>query len=174
MVPAKMLPAGHWLAKRRSIALRELTAEPMILLDVPPSRTCNPPANAQDTAGFSIRGFLRGLFFSASKSIMTTPHATIIGAGIVGMSTAAFLQRTGYRVTVIDRLSPGQGCSFGNAGGLAFAEIYPAIHPRILLKIPGWLMDPLGPLTVRWSYLPMACRAELRLSPRLAQVLQCG
>jgi D-amino-acid dehydrogenase len=87
---------------------------------------------------------------------MSQPHATVIGAGIVGVSSAAFLQRAGYRVTIIDRLPPGEGCSFGNAGGVAFAEIMPAIHPRILLKIPGWLMDPLGPLTIRWSYLPKA------------------
>jgi D-amino-acid dehydrogenase len=87
---------------------------------------------------------------------MTQPHATIIGAGIVGVSTAAFLQQAGYRVTIIDRLPPGEGCSFGNAGGLAFAEIMPTIHPRVFTKIPGWLMDPLGPLTIRWSYLPRA------------------
>jgi len=84
------------------------------------------------------------------------PHATIIGAGIVGISTAAFLQRAGFAVTVIDRVPPGEGCSFGNAGGIAFCEVVPTIHPRILLKIPGWLMDPLGPLTIRWSYLPKA------------------
>ena len=87
---------------------------------------------------------------------MTDLSATIIGAGIVGMSTAAFLQREGYKVTVIDRLPPGEGCSFGNAGGIAFAEIVPAVHSRMLLKIPRWLMDPLGPLTIRWSYLPKA------------------
>ena len=87
---------------------------------------------------------------------MTSPHATIIGAGIIGISTAAFLQRAGFQVTVIDRVPPGEGCSFGNAGGLAFAEVVPPIHPRILLKIPGWLMNPLGPLTIRWSYLPKA------------------
>ncbi len=87
---------------------------------------------------------------------MSQPHATVIGAGIVGVSCAAFLQRAGFRVTLIDRLPPGGGCSFGNAGGIAFAEIVPAIHPRVLLKIPGWLMDPLGPLTIRWSYLPKA------------------
>lgn len=87
---------------------------------------------------------------------MTPPHATIIGAGIVGVSTAAFLQRAGYAVTVIDRVPPGEGCSFGNAGGLAFAEVVPNIHPRVLLKIPGWLMNPLGPLTIRWSHLPTA------------------
>jgi D-amino-acid dehydrogenase len=78
---------------------------------------------------------------------LTTPHVTIIGAGIIGISTAAFLQRAGYKVTVIDRVPPGEGCSFGNAGGIAFAEVVPAIHPR---------MDPLGPLTIRWSYLPKA------------------
>ena len=87
---------------------------------------------------------------------MTDLSATIIGAGIVGMSTAAFLQREGYKVTVIDRVPPGEGCSFGNAGGLAFAEIVPTVHSRMLLKIPSWLMDPLGPLTIRWSYLPKA------------------
>jgi D-amino-acid dehydrogenase len=85
---------------------------------------------------------------------VTKPHATIIGAGIVGISAAAFLQRQGFAVTVIDRVAPGEGCSFGNAGGLAFAEVVPTVHPRILLKVPGWLMDPLGPLTIRWSYLP--------------------
>lgn len=87
---------------------------------------------------------------------MPPSHITIIGAGIIGISTAAFLQRAGHKVTVIDRVAPGEGCSFGNAGGVAFAEVVPTIRPRVLLKIPGWLLDPLGPLTIRWSYLPKA------------------
>ncbi len=84
------------------------------------------------------------------------PHITVIGAGIIGMATAAFLQRAGHQVTVVDRLPPGEGCSFGNAGGIAFGEIMPTIHPKIFTKIPGWLLDPLGPLTIRWRYLPKA------------------
>jgi D-amino-acid dehydrogenase len=87
---------------------------------------------------------------------LSQKHATIIGAGIIGMSAAAFLQRQGYGITVIDRVPPGEGCSFGNAGGIAFSEVMPTIHPKVLLKIPRWLMDPLGPLTIRWSYLPKA------------------
>lgn len=83
-------------------------------------------------------------------------HVTVIGAGIVGMATAAFLQRDGFDVTVVDRLPPGEGASFGNAGGIAFGEILPTIHPKIFRKIPGWLIDPLGPLTIRWRYLPKA------------------
>jgi D-amino-acid dehydrogenase len=84
------------------------------------------------------------------------PHAIVVGAGIIGVSTAAFLQREGFAVTIVDRLPPGQGCSFGNAGGIAFGEVMPTVHHRMLLKIPRWLMDPLGPLTIRWSYLPKA------------------
>jgi D-amino-acid dehydrogenase len=99
---------------------------------------------------------LPGIFQEDREQFVTELNATIIGAGIVGMSTAAFLQRNGYKVTVIDRVPPGEGCSFGNAGGIAFAEITPTIHPKVLMKIPGWLLNPLGPLTIRWSYLPKA------------------
>jgi D-amino-acid dehydrogenase len=95
---------------------------------------------------------------------MNKPHATIIGAGIVGVSAAAYLQRSGFKVTIIDRVPPGEGCSFGNAGGIAFAEIVPTVHSRMLLKIPGWLMDPLGPLTIRWSHFPKALPWFLALS----------
>ena len=84
------------------------------------------------------------------------PHAMIIGAGVVGVATAAHLQRQGFRVTLIDRQAPGEGCSSGNAGILAFADVLPAVRPNVLLKIPGWLLDPLGPLTIRWSHLPQA------------------
>ena len=87
---------------------------------------------------------------------MSVPHVTVIGAGIIGMATAGFLKRRGLAVTVIDPLPPGEGCSFGNAGGIAFSEVMPTVHARMLLKIPGWLLDPLGPLTIRWSYLPKA------------------
>jgi len=49
----------------------------------------------------------------------TTPREiVVIGAGIVGMACASFIQRAGHRVTVLDRGAPGEGTSFGNAGGL--------------------------------------------------------
>lgn len=44
------------------------------------------------------------------------PHVAVIGAGIVGICSAAFLQREGYRVTLIDAEDPGTMTSFGNAG----------------------------------------------------------
>ncbi len=81
---------------------------------------------------------------------------TIIGAGIVGMSAAAFAQQRGFKVRVIDKVPPGEGASFGNAGGVVVSSVTPTVHPGMLMKIPGWLLDPKGPITVRWSYLPKA------------------
>lgn len=84
----------------------------------------------------------------------TDRHIAVIGAGIVGASTAAFLQRHSLKVTIIDRVAPGMGCSFGNAGGVVPSAVMPTVYPGIFTKIPGWLLDPQGPLTIRWSYLP--------------------
>ena len=83
-------------------------------------------------------------------------HVTIIGAGIVGISAAMFAQSRGFSVRVIDKVPPGEGASFGNAGGIVVSSVMPTVHPGILMKIPGWLLDPKGPITVRWSYLPKA------------------
>ncbi|WP_052065681.1 NAD(P)/FAD-dependent oxidoreductase [Thalassospira australica] len=80
--------------------------------------------------------------------------AVVIGAGIVGVNIALALQDKGYDVTILDRGEPGMGASFGNAGGIAVSKCAPIAMPGTLMNVPGWLMDPLGPLSVRWSYLP--------------------
>ncbi len=84
----------------------------------------------------------------------TGRSAIVIGAGIVGVSSALHLQRHGFQVTVVDRLAPGQGTSFGNAGVLGPSSIVPVPTPGIIKKIPKLLLDPKGPLFLRWSYLP--------------------
>jgi D-amino-acid dehydrogenase len=83
-------------------------------------------------------------------------NITIIGAGIVGIATACYLRRDGHQVTVVDSRPPGEYCSSGNAGILSPASIVPQAMPGVLKKVPKYLLDPLGPLTVRWSYLPRA------------------
>lgn len=77
----------------------------------------------------------------------------VVGAGIVGVSCALHLQRRGFQVTLVDRLAPGQAASFGNAGVLAPSSMVPTSTPGIARKIPGLLLDPRGPLFLRWSYL---------------------
>lgn len=90
---------------------------------------------------------------------MSTPkpeRIAVIGAGIVGVSSALHLQRLGAAVTLIDRNDPGDedAASFGNGGVLARCAVVPVATPGILLKAPGMLFGADGPLFMRWSYLP--------------------
>ncbi len=78
----------------------------------------------------------------------------VIGAGIVGVCCAAWLQRDGHAVTLLDRQGPGEGASFGNAAVYASESVLPVAMPGILRRVPGMLSDPLGPLAIRWGYLP--------------------
>lgn len=84
----------------------------------------------------------------------TARHVTVIGAGIVGISCALNLLRDGHRVSVVDRNPPGEGCSQGNAGLFASDSFVPLSSPGVLSQVPGWLLDPLGPLAIRWRHLP--------------------
>jgi D-amino-acid dehydrogenase len=87
-------------------------------------------------------------------SSMSEQHIAVIGAGIVGASTALHLQRDGHRVTLIDQRNPGEGASQGNAAVLAVDSVAPVATPGVLWDVPRYLLDPLGPLAIRWSYLP--------------------
>ena len=83
---------------------------------------------------------------------MSQPDVIVIGAGVVGLSSALALQARGLQVTVLDREGPAAGASAGNASCFAFSEIMPLASPSTLLKAPKWLLDPLGPLSVPPSY----------------------
>jgi len=78
----------------------------------------------------------------------------VIGAGIVGLACATYLQRDGRKVMVLDPGGPGEGASYGNAGGLNGSSIVPVAMPGVLSKVPHWLLDPEGPLSIRLRYLP--------------------
>ncbi len=76
----------------------------------------------------------------------------VIGAGIIGLSTALQLQMAGRSVTVVDRKGVAAEASMGNAGAFAFSDIVPLATPGVMLRAPKWLLDPLGPLSVPPSY----------------------
>ncbi|MFN3210362.1 MAG: NAD(P)/FAD-dependent oxidoreductase [Roseovarius sp.] len=78
----------------------------------------------------------------------------VVGAGIVGVSTALWLARDGHRVTLIDRAGPGEAASFGNAGLLASAATLPVTGPGLLRKAPRMVLDPRQPLYLRLRHLP--------------------
>ena len=76
-------------------------------------------------------------------------HCVVIGAGIVGASCAWHLQRKGLKVTLIDHLPPGQSCSSGNAACISTSSVIPFSYPGLIWKVPGWILDPLGPMRIR-------------------------
>ena len=80
----------------------------------------------------------------------------VIGGGIVGVASALALLRDGNQVILIEPGDPGgeQSASYGNGTLLNPSSVIPMSSPGIWKKVPGYLRDPLGPLTIRWSYLP--------------------
>ena len=80
----------------------------------------------------------------------------VVGAGITGVSSAEWLRRDGWEVTLVDPLMPGDPgqTSFGNAGLIARTSILPVASRAMIRKAPSMLLDPDSPLFLRWSYLP--------------------
>ena len=91
-------------------------------------------------------------------------HFTVVGAGVVGVCCAFALLRDGYRVTLIDRDEPGRGCSYGNGGIIQIGASVPVATPGVLRQVPRMLLDPNGPLVIRWPCLP-------RLTPYLLRFI---
>ena len=96
-------------------------------------------------------------------------HAVIIGAGIVGACIAQRMTSQGWRVTVIEPGAPGgpQAASYGNGAFISPASIIPMSVPGLWRKVPGYLLDTTGPLTIRWASMP-------RLTPWLSRFLLAG
>lgn len=81
-----------------------------------------------------------------------TPDVTILGAGIVGITTALSLTERGFTVALIDRNPPAEGASYGNAGSLSPWSCVPQSMPGLWKSIPGWVIDPEGPVALRLGY----------------------
>ena len=82
--------------------------------------------------------------------------AIVVGAGIVGLSTAWFLQERGVDVTVVDRTGVAAGASWGNAGWISPALTLPLNSPGVLRYGMRSLLDPAAPL-----HIPMAAESAL-------------
>ena len=79
-------------------------------------------------------------------------QAFVIGAGIVGIQSAHALLDQGHTVTLLDPDGLATRTSSGNAGYIAHTDILPLASPKVWRHLPGWLIDPLGPLAIRPAY----------------------
>lgn len=117
-------------------------------------------------------------------SVPATPrgdhrHVTVIGAGIIGLASAAALVRSGRQVTVIDALSAvGQGTSFGNGCQLSYGYVAPLAQPGVVAELPELLFARAAPLKIvprldphQWRWLLqflLACTPARARSASLA------
>lgn len=96
-------------------------------------------------------------------------HIVVIGSGIVGACSALELIHAGHAVTLIDTGEPGgkQSASYGHGCWISPASVVPMSMPGLWKQIPGYLMNPKGPLVIRWRHVP-------RLAPWLLRFLWAG
>jgi D-amino-acid dehydrogenase len=77
-------------------------------------------------------------------------HVCVIGAGIIGATTAYALSKDGWSVTVIDSESAaGMGASYANGAQLSYSYVEPLASPNTFSKIPLWLLSRDSP--IRWQ-----------------------
>lgn len=75
----------------------------------------------------------------------------IIGGGIVGLTSAYYLQKRGYEVTILDKGDIADNCSFGNAGMIVPSHFVPLAAPGMIKQGIRWMFDSKSPFYVRPS-----------------------
>jgi len=82
----------------------------------------------------------------------TKPHIAVVGAGIVGICSAYFLNKSGFNVTLIDKNDPGTMTSYGHACTFADYACVPVNSPDLIKEIPSMLLRSDSPLAVDFFY----------------------
>jgi D-amino-acid dehydrogenase len=102
-------------------------------------------------------------------------NVIVIGGGIIGLSSAFYLQRAGYRVTVLDAADFQDNCSYGNCGYVCPSHFIPLASPGILRQGLRWMLDSKSPFYVEprlslsliqwgWKFMRSATAAHVQRS----------
>ncbi len=103
---------------------------------------------------------------------MNEKKVVIVGAGIVGLSTAYYLHKKGVGVTIIDNTDGTDNCSFGNAGYVSPSHIIPLSSPGIISQGLKWMLNPESPFyikprlerdLIKWGWLFKKAATEKRV-----------
>jgi D-amino-acid dehydrogenase len=74
---------------------------------------------------------------------------TVIGAGVIGLCCAYYLQKEGFEVTVVERNDLTDGCSFGNMGYVSPSHFIPLATPGIISQGAKWMMSASSPFYIK-------------------------
>ncbi|MFT4664493.1 MAG: D-amino-acid dehydrogenase [Polaribacter sp.] len=86
----------------------------------------------------------------------------VLGGGIIGLSSAWYLQKAGHEIIVLDKKEFQDGCSYGNAGMIVPSHIIPLAAPGMIAKGIRWMFDAESPFYIkprmdldllRWGWL---------------------
>ena len=114
------------------------------------------PGCARSELGVGVTAEMRSGMSSVYQGHASPDEVAVIGAGMVGLSTAWFLQEAGVRVTVYERDHVGAGASWGNAGWLTPALTAPLPEPAVLRYGLRAVLSPRSPV-----YLPIRADRDL-------------
>lgn len=122
--------------------------------------TDRPLAPDQQQAGAAVHAEPDGRWRCTLEELPSAPRRTgrvvVVGAGMVGLATAWFLQQRGVDVDVLERNEVAAGSSWGNAGWLAPALTTPLPDPAVLRYGMRAALDPASPV-----YVPISLEASL-------------
>ena len=82
---------------------------------------------------------------------MNPKKIAVIGAGIIGQSTAYYLQKAGHQVILIDKQEPGSGTSRGHASMIANYGVPGINQPQVWGQLPSYLFSKTSPIAIQWS-----------------------
>ena len=83
------------------------------------------------------------------NSCLLVMRVIVIGGGIIGLSSALYLQRAGWEVTVLDKGDFSDNCSYGNAGYICPSHFIPLATPGIVKKGLKWMWNSKSPFYVQ-------------------------
>jgi len=92
-------------------------------------------------------------------------RVAVIGAGIIGLCSAYYLQKAGNQVFLIDKLEPGTGTSRGHASMIANYGVPGINQPQVWGQLPRYLFSKTSPIAIQWSKIG-------KLTPWLIQFLK--
>ena len=76
-------------------------------------------------------------------------NIVIIGGGIIGVCTAYYLQKEGYKVTIVDKTNMDSGASYVNAGYITPSHFISLATPGIITKGIKWMLNSSSPFYVK-------------------------
>ena len=90
-------------------------------------------------------------------------HVAIIGGGVIGLCSALYCARRGWRVTVVERHGEQRdGCSFQNAGMVVPSHFVPLAAPGMVMLGLKWMWNPASPFYIKprasWSLMDWALK----------------